>query len=60
MIFMILDSFSDEVLGLYDTEQEALDQVDQIYKRDLDQDRFSQGQYQILTVQIKKQEQILY
>ena len=49
MIFMILDSFSDEVLGLYDTEQE-----------DLDQDRFSQGQYQILTVQIKKQEQILY
>lgn len=60
MIFMILDSFSDEVLGLYDTEQEALDQVYQIYMRDLDQDRFSQGQYQILTVQIKKQEQILY
>lgn len=60
MIFMILDSFSDEVLGLYDTEQEALDQVYQIYQRDLDQDRFSQGQYQILTVQIKKQEQILY
>ena len=60
MIFMILDSFSDEVLGLYDTEQEALDQVYQIYMRDLDQDRFSQGQYQILTVQIKKQKQILY
>ena len=40
MIFMILDSFSDEVLGLYDTEQEALDQVYQIYMRDLDQDRF--------------------
>lgn len=60
MIFMILDSFSDEVLGLYDTEQEALDQVYQIYQRDLDQDRFSQGQYQILTVQIKKQKQILY
>ena len=60
MIFIILDSFSDEVLGLYDTEQEALDQVYQIYQRDLDQDRFSQGQYQILTVQIKKQKQILY
>ena len=60
MIFMILDSFSDEVLGLYDTEQEALDQVYQIYQRDLDQDRFSQGQYQILSVQIKKQKQILY
>lgn len=60
MIFMILDSFSDEVLGLYDTEQEALNQVDQIYKRDLDQDRFSQGQYQILSVQVIKTEQILY
>lgn len=60
MIFMILDSFSDEVLGLYDTEQEALDQVYQIYMRDLDQDRFSQGQYQILSVQVIKTEQILY
>lgn len=60
MIFVILDSFSDEVLGLYDTEQEALDQVYQIYMRDLDQDRFSQGQYQILSVQVIKTEQILY
>lgn len=60
MIFMILDSFSDEVLGLYDTEQEALDQVSKIYMRDLDQDRFSQGQYQILSVQVIKTEQILY
>lgn len=60
MIFMILDSFSDEVLGLYNTEQEALDQVYQIYMRGLDQDRFSQGQYQILSVQVIKTEQILY